>query len=409
MSARILIVSNGALCRNPRVVKEASALAHAGYRVTVLTVRNHAASEGTDRMIMQTARFERITVDMLPGFGTGTARVAFRRLRLRLARDAAVRMGWTSIHALGPASSLLDAARRVPADLTIVHNEISHWAGTRLLAAGRCVAADIEDWHSEDLLPQDRRGRPLGRLRRTERTLLHGAAYTTTTSLALATALHQRYGGRMPHVLTNSFPLQADPHPGAPGSPPSFLWFSQTLGPGRGLQSFVAAWILTKQPSRLVLVGEAHAVYRARLLAGLPAEFSARVTVLPLVAPAALPTLIAEHDIGLALELTTIPNRDLTITNKILQYLNAGLAVVATPTQGQREVLSGAPIAGLLARLDDPAQLATELDALLGDRVMLAARQRAARHLAASRYCWEREAPRLLGFVHDALSAARNP
>ena len=32
---------------------------------------------------------------------------------------------------------------------------------------------------------------------------------------------------------------------------------------------------------------------------------------------------VARHDIGLALEQPFIVNRDLTITNKILQYMNA--------------------------------------------------------------------------------------
>ena len=43
--ARILIISAGHLCRNPRVVKEADALGRAGHDVTVLTVRNHATAE----------------------------------------------------------------------------------------------------------------------------------------------------------------------------------------------------------------------------------------------------------------------------------------------------------------------------------------------------------------------------
>jgi len=46
---------------------------------------------------------------------------------------------------------------------------------------------------------------------------------------------------------------------------------------------------------------------------------------------------IAEHDIGFAGETPSIRSRDLTATNKILQYLLAGLAVVASDTAGQRE------------------------------------------------------------------------
>ncbi len=407
---RILIVTNGHLCRNPRPLKEADTLGRAGFDVTVLGVRNHAASEATDVALLRTAPFRRLTVDLLPAspsapLGKRAASFA-RRLRLRLARLAATRLGWLSMESLGPASDLLRAATRHAADLTLVHNEVPHWVGTRLLSAGHRVAADIEDWHSEDLPPSARIGRPLELLRANERTLLHRAAYTSTTSQALATGLHQRYGGRRPIVLSNSFPLQPDPHSGLPGEPPVFFWFSQTLGPGRGLEAFLAAWNRTRHPSRVVFLGAPTSNYLTRLLDPLDPAHRAAVSFLPLVAPDALPALIARYDIGLALEQADILSRDLTITNKILQYLNAGLAVVASPTAGQREVLARAPDAGLLLNFSDSAFAASHLDALLADRVALARRQAAARRAAQQIYSWEREAPVLLAAVAAALGAA---
>jgi glycosyltransferase involved in cell wall biosynthesis len=139
------------------------------------------------------------------------------------------------------------------------------------------------------------------------------------------------------------------------------------------------------------------------LLDSLPAAFRPLVTFLPLVPPDQLPRLIASHDIGLALEKNFIVNRDLTITNKILQYLNAGLAVLASDTQGQREVLSRAPEAGLLVALHETTALSGQLDALLSDPAHLARRRLAARLLAEQHYCWEKEAPRLLTLVETAL------
>jgi glycosyltransferase involved in cell wall biosynthesis len=324
------------------------------------------------------------------------------RLRQWLARRA-VLFGIHSIHALGVPRDLLSRTRSIPADLTIVHNEIPHWIGTRLLAEGRRIAADIEDWHSEDLLPAHRRHRPLRLLRANEQCLLRHAHYVTTTSHALADALHARFGGARPEVITNSFPLQPEPVRPAPNSPPAFFWFSQTLGPGRGLGRFLDAWKLTQAPSRLVLVGESAAGYAENLRARLPESFRSRLTILPLVPPAELPALIAAHDIGLALEDSAIRNRDLTITNKILQYLNAGLVVIASDTAGQREVLARSPEAGVIAPVGDAPAFAAVLDAMAGDPVRLRERQRSARQLAESFYCWEKEAPRLLALVDNAL------
>lgn len=403
---RILIITNGPLARNPRVFKEASVLGQAGHSVTVLTPRNHAPSEPLDTALSAGAPFRRVPLDLLPGYGTPRWRIFLRLLRHRLGRQAMTRLRWPNLHALGPAAVLLRAARSHPADLTIVHNEVPHGIGTRLLDDGRRVAADIEDWHSEDLLPQDRLARPLGLLRAVERRLLHGAAHTTTTSHALADALHARYGGHRPHVISNSFPLQ--PAPTARSTvdvTPAFFWFSQTLGPGRGLEQFLAAWALTRHPSRVVLLGETRAGYGQHLVSLLPSHLRSQVAFRPLVSPADLPAVIASHDIGLALEQSFIVNRDLTITNKIIQYLNAGLAIVASDTAGQREVLAHDSAAGVIVETHDTGAFAATLDGLLSDRAALARRQAAARRLAEDVYCWERETPRLLALVEKALSS----
>ena len=402
--AKILVVTNGPLARNPRAFKEAEALGRAGYDVTALTVRNHPPSEPVDLALLDGAPFRRVALDTGLDSGGGL-RVFRRRLTHWLGRKLVFHTGWQSPRALGPFGAQLRLARRLPADLTIVHNEVPHCIGRRLLDDGRLVAADIEDWHSEDLLPQDRLSRPLRLIRETERDLLHRAVYTATTSRALATALHSRYGGRRPAVISNSFPLQPIPAArSAADGPPAFFWFSQTIGPGRGLEHFLAAWALTRHPSRLVLLGENRGGFDIEILARLPPEFHPRVSFLPLVLPTALPALIARHDIGLALEQSFILNRDLTVTNKILQYLNAGLAVVASDTAGQREVLSHDPAAGVIVATHETSTFAATLDTLLADRAALAARQHAARRLAESVYCWEREAPRLLSLVESALA-----
>jgi len=397
--ARILIVSSGSPCRNPRPVKEAAALGRAGHDVTLLTVAESAAYEAQERALVAGAPYRHEVVDRNVGAGTAF----WRRLRRKLAVQATVR-GWESLHALGHAGSLYERALAHGADLTIVHNEIPHWIGCRLLDAGRRVAADFEDWHSEDLLPEARAHRPLRLMRGIERRLLHEAAYVSTTSEALSAALAASHDCTPPHVLTNSFPLQPDPHRGPPGEPPALFWFSQTIGPGRGLEEFLSAWRETRAPSRLVLLGNLIPGYDAQLLALLPAAWRSRIALRPLVSPQELPGVIAAHDLGLALEHSEPANKNLTISNKILQYLNAGIGVIASDTAGQHEVLARFPAAGRLIRLDRTRDIAATLDALLAGRGALAALGAAARQAAESHYCWEREEPRLVGWVDAALA-----
>jgi glycosyltransferase involved in cell wall biosynthesis len=400
---KILVVTSGPLCRNPRPWKEAVTLSAAGFDVTVLSIFETEAGLRQDAALLADSPVRQVW--LRPG-GAGLGRHGYR-LYVWLARHAVQHFGWQSPHALGPVRALLARLRTEPADLIIVHNDVPMWAGRRLLAAGRRIAADFEDWYTEDLLPVDRRARPERLLRQLEHDLLHRAAYVSTTSQAMADALFRTYGGKRPIVLTNSFPLQPLPTSRASGRPPAFFWFSQTVGPGRGLEPFLAAWAATRASSRVVLLGNVEPAYRESLIEALPPPRRAQLEFHNLVAPAALPALIAEHDIGLALEPSEPANKNFTISNKILQYLNAGLAVVASDTAGQSEVFAHAPGIGELVALDNTTALAVRLDALLADPARLDASRRAARRAAEEIYCWEKEAPAFVRTVEAALGACR--
>lgn len=401
----VCIVSTQHPARNPRAVKEADALAGAGLEVRILTIASHAPSLTLDTALLRGRRWSlRYGVNLLGRSAPERVRSLVLRLGTRAARRWLQRTGFEFAAALGPMRSLLSAALAQPARLYVAHVDGGIWVGSRLLRAGRNVAADFEDWYSEDLLPRNRRTLPVHLLRAAEGALLRRAAYVTAPSEAMAAALARRYGGNVPQVVPNAFPLQPDPHrPAEATGLRSLLWFSQTIGPGRGLDAFVQAWAATRQDSRLVLLGHPQTDYVDHLRAFVPLHRRDRFVVQAAVAPEALPGCIAQHDIGLALEPTAPPNKDLTISNKLLQYLNAGLAILATRTAGQAEALSCDPELDTYIDLADPAALARQIDELISDEATLARRQRAARRLAESRYCWERYAPDLAARALAAL------
>jgi glycosyltransferase involved in cell wall biosynthesis len=207
-------------------------------------------------------------------------------------------------------------------------------------------------------------------------------------------------------VIRNVFPLQSRARPdlGPVGEPPALIWFSQTIGPGRGLEEFFAAWARTQAPSRIFLLGDLRVGYAASLLASLDPAKRLCVTFLPPVTPGQLPARLTDFDVGLALELSSPVNRNLTATNKLFQYFNAGLAVIASDTQGQSEILRTAPDSGLLLRSADATAFARELDALFLQPARLRGMQLASRRAATERFCWEHEERRLRSAVDDALA-----
>ena len=397
--ARITLLTSGPLCRNPRVLKEAETLARAGHDVTVVTIAYHRRFEAYDEDLLQGTTYHKIALDRV------STRPAIRLISF-FERSLAYILRSTRIEhpaALGPYYALRRLVLSIPADLVIAHTELPFCIAADLLKKGRAISVDYEDWHSRDLLPDARSNRPLQLLIHTEAVLLRSARHTTTTSLALATALAKTYEGPAPAVVPNTFKLSPRPDPAYREAVPSFFWLSQTIGPGRGLEAFIAAWTLTRSPSRLVLLGDISDNYRATLTSLLSPSHLARFSILPLVAATELPALIGRHHIGLALEPVEPASRNLTITNKIFHYLDAGLAILATPTAGQREVFALDPSIGLMDDLSTPADLSSKLDVLLSNPDRLADMGNAARRLAQTHFCWEKNSHTLLGAVAHAL------
>ena len=100
---------------------------------------------------------------------------------------------------------------------------------------------------------------------------------------------------------------------------------------------------------------------------------------------------IAEHDIGYAGEPKTPPNKDLTISNKLFQYLQSGLAIIASDTMGQIEAAKEAEGAVRLYQAGSVESLRGVLVSLLVNHSQIA-RMKTDAWKAGSRLSWENEA-----------------
>jgi glycosyltransferase involved in cell wall biosynthesis len=334
------------------------------------------------------------------------------RARNRIAREAQTRLGKFTPSLLGyGAGAMLKVASAEKADLTIVHSETGLWVGGRLLDKGLRVGVDFEDWFSEDLLPESRSSRPVEHLKSFERRLMQECLYRLTTSHVLAEALAEAYGAEKPAVIPNVFPfaerenMDGEIRDRRDLSVTSLHWFSQTIGPSRGLETLFQSLRYIDLPAEIHLRGNYSESTRQWVESLVPREWNNRVFLHKTVANAELLSRISEHDIGLALEIPYCSNRQLTITNKLFQYLQAGLAVVATDTLGQSEVFTRCPDIGRLVASGDPQALASAIAFLVRDREKLSESKAAALGAARETFSWEREAGKLLREAENALSA----
>lgn len=409
---RIVIVSGASLAWNPRVLKEAAALAQADLEVTVLGASPSRSSLDHDTALASRGGFAFRSVSPLDQDGMlAPIRAAGQRARNKLGAKWHQLTGVENRFQLGPrVDDLLACARSLEAALYIAHLEPGMWVGARLMEDGQTVGVDLEDWYSEDLLPEARAGRPLRTLRRLEETLLQRAAHRTCPSHAMADALSSEFHCPPPTTIYNAFPwserLALDDRIADRHDPrvPSIHWYSQSLGPGRGLEDLLAALPRLSMSAEVHLRGFPVKGFEAWMEAHLPADCRKRVFVHDPVSNDELLSRIAEHDIGFAGEMKFCRSRELTVTNKILHYMLGGLAIVASDTAGQAEIAAKAPGAVRLYPSGRPDALAELLNGLLESARDLAAAKRAALGAARDTFCWERQAPLLLASVEAALA-----
>lgn len=407
----VVIVTGGHLCHNPRVIKEATALARAGYDVRILGTWSDPELKARDERMLAT----------LPVTFTAVIDVASPRLRSRArsillrarAKSARALSRWTGRRSdlqLGPATcALAQAASAIDASLFIAHLEPALPAAVALLQSGKRVGIDMEDWYSEDLLPEARRHRPIPLLQNLERRLLQQCAYATCPSYAMSKALSDVYRCDPPAVIYNAFHfshrqsldhLQNDRRT---RETPSIHWYSQTIGPGRGLEDLFAALPHLRRQVQIHLRGNPVAGFDSWLTASVPERFRDCVFLHPLVPNDQLLSRIAEHDIGFAGEMKFCRSRDLTVTNKMMEYLLAGLAVVASDTAGQTEIAERASDAILLYASGEPLSLASSLNVFLELPERLQQAKAAALQAAERTFCWERQEPIFLDLISRAL------
>lgn len=432
---KICIISTKHVSYNPRVVKEADALSAAGHEVTVVTVCNNRDQALLDEGVVAKRTWQLLTVRCRKqGL---VERWRWLRFALRQRMHASLLARLTS--SLGVAEhaqcreypELRALAMSVRADLYIAHHaEALGAAWSASHRNGGRFAFDAEDFHSQMFnappmsnsaghenrsvrqLLSASEGQPKNaeqrRIEYLERKYLPRCDYITAASDGIGEAYASKYGLPRPTTILNVFPLEPDSDrlvdrhdffasESTSAAPIRLYWYSQVIGPGRGLEDAVTALSLLRLPCELHLRGSAQADFVEKLQS-LASRLGVldRVRVHPPCPPDSLIEAASCNDIGLALETGKELNNLLASSNKLFTYMNAGLAIVATDTPGQRGIMNQAPEAGLLCRMNDAVSLAEAITQLLEGPQALRRAQRASRASAKTRFNWELESTKLL-------------
>jgi glycosyltransferase involved in cell wall biosynthesis len=354
-------VSDNHLSTNPRAWKEASTLAQNGYDVTIITVFSNENlivrdNELLDRMpkgikYVPVVDFTNISF--------------FRKVLYKGVSKLALilkKVNIDSVYLLcSVPNTIVNKALEINADLYICHIDCSLYVGKKLIGHKKKVAFDFEDWYSKDYLVSTR---PVKLLANLERFALEHGTYVSCPSKAMSRALYEEYNISKPAVLYNGFPIESM-HTISEKTNVSLVWFSQTIGAGRGLEKIIQALSLIQTSVTLHLIGDISKEYKESLERCFIICKRHQLVISPQVKHHQLHGLLTGHSVGLALEDIFPTNKNKTVSNKILQYLQAGLLVLATNTDGQNEIAENFPEAVSVADVNNIQDWKQKLESLI--------------------------------------------
>jgi glycosyltransferase involved in cell wall biosynthesis len=409
MSARICVVTAGHLSTCPRMLKAADALHAAGYRVRVVSTRHVDWAWAADQRVKQHRHWQWrvIDYDRMSARGTqlttgvrfrGAQAVALAAGASRVPLSVGIR-GYSRMH-----DELVSAIGSEPADFV-------YGGTTGALAAvaegawrlGVRFGLDLEDFHSAE---QSGEGSDLAHAlaERVESDVLPKATFTTAGSSMIADAYSTRYSLR-PTAIHNTFSIDFAT-PSSRRGPLRLYWFSQTLGPGRGLEDVIAAVGRCAIPAEFHLRARPIPAYATHLR-----SFQARVAPsLALVfhdpeSPDRMVELAQGYDLGVSTEDGAVLNHRLCLGNKIFTYLAAGIPVLLTATPAQAALAEDLGAAATMYEPGDVDALASILQHWDDNPGLGCVAAQQARAAALRRWHWEHADDRgaLLNAFRDAL------
>lgn len=393
---KIVIITQSHLCRNPRVLKEALLLAAHAYEIEIVTTFSNNVLLAEDLELIKNS-----SIKITPVVDLRLASV--KNLWIKFQRKVSVlliqKFKLETTYALGYGINQYWKYLKIhPSDLFICHQELATYIGVKLLEKGKKVTFDFEDWYSKDLLPEAQKKRPLKILEKTESKALKFGNACWTTSQSLAQALAKYYSCGVPEIIYNVFPKPNIIPKEKKIDKFQLLWFSQTIGPGRGLEELIIGLKKVEGKFCLHLLGNVNASYRNLLIELSNNQFS--IEFHEIVSVKELPKFIANFNLGLALELSQPASRDLTITNKFFQYIQSGLPILASDTKGQKEIMNHYPI-GALIKIKD-LNWHEELQYIL-DNPSYYIQLKNHIAVAAKQYNWEIEQQKLLAIINSII------
>ena len=403
---KILLITSGQPSINPRLVKEADALCAAGYDVTVLyNYWNDWATE-QDIKLLATKNWKAIRVG---GHPLQKKLVYFiSRLIHKLSKLIIQKTGYFEYFAnfaiVRGSYFLIKSAGKIKADLYIAHN-LGALPASYLAAKknAKPCGFDAEDFHRQEL-SDDVNSFHFKITSFLEDKYIPGLNYVIASSPLIAEQYASLYCRDVVSIL-NVFPKSHNISLNKNENQPlKLFWFSQTIGPKRGLEQVIDAMGISSVLSELHLLGKINPDYYNQLMLLCKTnkiDFN-RIKFYSPINPDDINEFASKFDIGMAAEVDVCFNRKISLTNKLFTYLQSGLAIAASSTIAQSTFInSNTGIGRVYSNSNELAEVLNYYDA---NRDVLFETKKRSMQLGQNALNWEIESQKILRLVENTLA-----
>lgn len=410
MTKKIVLVTSGQPSANPRLVKEAIALAESGFRVKVIYCPLSLwADEYDDLLFKKQSNISWIKAGYHPTKNVWLYKYA--RLRKNVWHlfykifgdmfNASLRS-----HVLF-SQELENETKKHSADLYIGHNLGAIAAVVKAAKKFNAKANfDFEDFHRGEEIEGTISWKKSKSIEDKFTPFLH---ITTAASPLIAAEYLKLYPTLSIFTINNCFPLK---HAVAsleelPTEPLKLFWFSQTVGKGRGLENVIEAiGKLKTHKIELTLLGNCSEEIKHYFIS-LTKKFGLIENSLKFISSvdeASIVSIASKHHIGLSTEVPDTLNREICLTNKIFMYLLAGNAIIFSKTKAHQLFLQEQSNIGQMFNFENAQALENILVQYSESRALLNHHREQALKLGLSKYNWNIEKNILLTTINKAIN-----
>ncbi len=396
MPKRLLFISPANLTVNPRLLKELNLAVSQGFKVDFVGFKLGNWSDEIDKKLIKNidANFHYISITRKP-FLSWFINSVIEKIAQKI-YPFFKKIFKINAYAHSKRSILLNnylKKNKTKYDLIIAHVLPTLYPACKFAKRTNTkFIFDIEDYHPGEAIGKQAESEKARRIFLMKK-LLPKAAYITYASPLIgeySLKLAENYSENRHQLINNCFSVDEFQFKQTGSKKIKFVWFSQNIAAGRGLELVVPALEKFQNKIELHLIGNLYQTFYDDFLS----KHSDFIKIHKPLPQKDLNLKLAEFDIGLAIEPGKDLNNNIAVSNKIWAYFQSGLYILASNTPAQLQFIEKHKNCGIIAQQNTNSfinKISEIIDTIDTIRV-----NKKTRFEYAKNFAWEQESQKLL-------------